>query len=323
MHHPHVTDQRLAARRDALKTLARSAAAVAWLPLAIRAQEPAPADEPQKVFTISLAEWSLHRTLQAGKLDHLDFAKTAKTDFGIENVEYVNQFMKDKATDKDYLAQMQKRAGDHGVKSILIMCDGEGDLGDPDAKKRLQAVENHKKWAAAAKTLGCHCIRVNAHSQGSEDEQKKLVADGLRKLTEYAASACDISVVVENHGGLSSNGAWLSGVMKLVDHRRCGTLPDFGNFDLGGGRTYDRYKGVEEMMPYAKAVSAKSHDFDAKGEETKTNYRKMLEIVVVKGGYRGRCIGIEYEGERLSEPDGIRATKKLLEAVRLELVKLK
>jgi sugar phosphate isomerase/epimerase len=269
------------------------------------------ADEKKPPFLISLAQWSLHRALFGGKLDPLDFAKVAKQDYGIDAIEYVNQFYKGKGKDKEYTSQMKKRAEDLGVTSVLIMCDGEGNLGDPDAKKRQQAVENHYKWVELAKYLGCHSIRVNAYSSGSAEEQMDRVADGLRKLTAFGADH-DINIIVENHGGLSSNGAWLAGVMKKVGSRRCGTLPDFGNFD-----GYDRYKGVAEMMPYAKGVSAKSYDFDAEGNETTIDYPKMMKIVL-DAGYHGR-VGIEYEGPKLSEPEGIRATKKLLERIRAKL----
>lgn len=272
------------------------------------------AKEP--LFKISLAEWSLHRTLFDGKLDHLDFSKVAKNDYGIEAVEYVNQFFKDKAKDQKYLADLKQRGDDLGVTHVLIMIDGEGALGDPDEKARKQAVQNHHQWVDAAKFLGCHSIRVNAHSEGSYEEQQKRAADGLRQLTEYGASE-GIGVIVENHGGLSSNGEWLAGVVKLVDHPNFGTLPDFANFQIEEGKWYDRYKGVDELMPYAKAVSAKSHDFDADGNCIETDYKKMMEIVL-KHGYHG-FLGVEYEGNKLSEPEGIKATKKLLEKVREEL----
>jgi sugar phosphate isomerase/epimerase len=267
-------------------------------------------------FQISLAEWSLHKTLFAGKLNNLDFAATAKQEFGIEAVEYVNQFFKDKAQDAAYLADLKKRAADVGVKILLIMIDGEGNLGDPSLSKRMKAVENHYRWVEAAKTLGCHSIRVNAGSAGSYEEQMHRAADGLRALSEFAAQH-GLNVIVENHGGLSSNGAWLSSVMKLVNLKNCGTLPDFGNFRIQGEEWYDRYKGVEELMPFAKAVSAKSHDFDEAGNETKTDYLKMMKIVLA-AGYAG-YVGIEYEGSKLDEYAGIRATKTLLERVRGEL----
>jgi len=300
-------------RRDFIKQTAQTAATVG---VAGISGEPFVAASKQ-LFKISLAQWSLHKALFEKQLDNLDFAKTAKVDFGISAVEYVNQFFKDKAKDQTYLGEMLKRTRDLGVENRLIMCDGEGALGDPDGAKRQQAVENHYKWIEAAKFLGCKMIRVNAQSRGDYDEQMKLAADGLRKLTEFGAKS-KIAVVVENHGGLSSNGEWLVGVMKLVNHPMCGALPDFGNFRVSRDEEYDRYKGVTEMMPYAKAVSAKSHDFDERGEEIHTDYHRMMKIVL-DAKYNG-FVGIEYEGEKMTERDGIRATKKLLEKVHQELL---
>ena len=270
------------------------------------------------LFKLSLAEWSLNKALFGKKLDHLDFPKTARQEYGIDAIELVNQFFMDKAKDLAYLAEFKKRADGEGVRVLLIMCDDEGALGDPDEAKRKQAVENHYKWAEAAKFFGCHSIRVNAETRaaGSFEAQQERAADGLRRLSGFGAKL-GLNVIVENHGGLSSNGAWLAGVMRKVNLPNCGTLPDFGNFELGGGKEYDRYKGVAEMMPFAKAVSAKSHDFDAAGNETHTDYRRMLKIVL-DAGYHGH-LGIEYEGDKISEPDGIRATKRLLERVRDEM----
>lgn len=262
-------------------------------------------------FKISLAQWSLNKRLfgrTEPKLDNLDFAKEARG-FDIDAVEYVNQFFMDKAKDITYLAEMKKRAADHGVKSLLIMCDGEGNLGDRDQKRRTQTIENHYKWVEAAKYLGCHSIRVNAASQGTYEEQRKLAADGLRRLCEFAAGH-KLEVIVENHGGLSSNPEWLSAVIKEVDLPNCGTLPDFGNFPP----EINRYDAVEMLMPYARSVSAKSYDFDENGDETRIDYYRMMKIVL-DAGYRG-YVNVEYEGGRLSENDGIIATKKLLEKIR-------
>jgi L-ribulose-5-phosphate 3-epimerase len=278
-------------------------------------------EKKEPLFKISLAQWSLNRAFfgrTKTKLDALKFAEIAKKDYDIDAIEYVNQFYKDKKANDDYLKDLKKVADDNGVRSVLIMCDGEGALGDADEKKRKKAVENHYRWVEWAKFLGCHSIRVNAQSSGSYDEQMDRAADGLRQLTEFAAKI-EINVIVENHGGLSSNGAWLAATIKKVDNSRCGTLPDFGNFRVSAKEEYDRYKGVKELMPFAKGVSAKTHDFDDKGNETQTDYLKMMKIVL-DAGYKG-YVGIEYEGGKISEPEGIRATKKLLERVREELSK--
>ena len=303
----------------------QSALAMAALPASSRATllhaagEVAPDGAPQEgapqvgapPFTISLAQWSFHKALFAKQMDHLDFARVARRDYGIEAIEYVNAFFKDKATDAAYLAEMNTRAKNEGVYQHLIMIDGEGALGDPDATKRTQAVENHRRWLDAAKTLGCATIRVNAQSAGTPEEQERLAADGLRRLVDIAAPM-NLNVIVENHGGLSSHGDWLVRVMQRVGHPRCGTLPDFGNF-----YDYDRYQAVEEMMPFAKAVSAKSHDFDAAGNETKTDYKRMLQIVL-RAKFHS-WVGIEYEGTVLPEADGVRATLALLKRMQVEL----
>ena len=266
------------------------------------------------LFDLSLAEWSLHRTLRSKKMTNLDFPRVTKEKFGITAVEYVNQFFKDRAADQKYLTELKTRCDDLGVSSLLIMIDGEGHLGEAEESRRQKVIDNHKKWVEAAKFLGCHSIRVNAHGIGKSDEEKAAnTTKGLRKLSEFGQTH-GINVIVENHGGLSSNGKWLSKVLKDVGLPNCGSLPDFGNFG-----SYDRYVGIKELMPFAKGVSAKSHNFDAKGNETKTDYVKALQLVL-DAGYRGH-VGIEYEGRKISEEEGILATKKLLLAVRDQLAK--
>ncbi|MEL6717992.1 MAG: sugar phosphate isomerase/epimerase family protein [Bacteroidota bacterium] len=271
-------------------------------------------DTSDLFFDISLAQWSLHKDFFSGKLDNLDFAAKTKNDFGITAIEYVNQFFKDKGEDMAYLKEMKMRADDNGVKSLLIMIDREGGLGDTDDAKRKQAVENHYKWVEAAKFLGCHSIRVNAYGEGTASEVSAAAADGLGRLSEFAKKS-DINVIVENHGGYSSNGKWLTAVMNKVGMDNCGTLPDFGNFCIkrkAGGceEEYDRYRGVTELMQHAKAVSAKTHDFDEEGNEVHTDYMKMMKIVK-DAGYRG-YVGVEYEGSSMSADEGILATRDLL-----------
>lgn len=310
------------------------AAAAAFAASATGLRGAAAADK-EPLFKISLAEWSLNKGMfkrqGAEPLEHLDFCKIARS-LGIDGVEYVNQMFADKATDAAYLGEMKKRQEGEGVKGLLIMVDREGNLGEPEEAKRAKTVENHLKWLDAAATLGCHSIRVNAASDPklSYDDQMKHAADGLHALCEEADKR-GLYVVVENHGGLSSNGLWLTGVMKLADHARVGILPDFGNFytDRNKGELYNPYKGLREFMPWVKqAVSAKAYDWDTgagkfytedrrEGREMSLDYQRLIEIVV-KAGYRG-YIGIEYEGAKHGEIEGIKRTKQALEEVRASL----
>jgi sugar phosphate isomerase/epimerase len=297
-------------RREFLGSAAAAGALLACPLGGARAQERAP------LYSISLAEWSLNRSLRNGTLDNLAFPAFAKNTFGIEAVEYVNQFFMDKARDSAYLGELKQRCDDGGVRSLLIMCDREGDLGAADAAARATAVENHVKWLEAAQFLGCHSIRVNAASSGSYEAQRDAAIDGLGRLAQRGADF-GLNVIVENHGGLSSNGQWLAEVIAGVGRDNCGTLPDFGNFRVSREEEYDRYKGVRELMPYAKGVSAKSYEFDAEGNELRTDFRRMMRIVV-DAGYRGH-VGVEYEGTDADEVEGIRKTQRLLERVRAEL----
>lgn len=272
------------------------------------------------LYKISLAEWSINQPLRKGTLQHLDFPKIAKG-LGIDAIEYVNQFFMDKATDTAYLAEMNTRAKGEGVTQVLIMCDSEGNLGDPDAAARQTAVENHYKWVEAAKTLGCHSIRVNAYSSGTPDEQMKLVADGMHKLCVFADPR-GLNVIVENHGGLSSNAKWLVETIRRADHPRAGTLPDFGNFAItrrdparpdAKVESYDSYAGVKEMMPLAKGVSVKPTVWDFQGNNGPIDLPRMMSIVV-QAGYHGYC-GIEH-GPSGRELEGIRELRQQLEATR-------
>lgn len=306
---------------------------------------PNEASNGRPFFKISLAQWSLHKTffgdalkngfgafvqtlqtdpdaLLRGTEDPVNFPAISKNRFGIDAVEYVNTFYFSKARDLAFWKEMKKRCDDEGVRSVLIMCDALGDLGNLDEAARIQAVENHYPWVDNAKSLGCHAIRVNAAGQGTAEEVMTAAVDGLGRLTEYGAQN-EINIIVENHGGHSSNGMWLASVMDQVNSPFCGTLPDFGNFCVEHSpeyeclKTYDAYKGVAELMPYAKGVSAKTHNFDEDGNETDIDYRRMLKIVK-DAGYTG-YIDVEYEGPTLSEEEGIKATKALLERVGSEL----
>lgn len=307
-------------RRDFLKTAGLASAAIGFgLPQMSFSMK------KEDLFKISLAEWSLQRPLFAKKMDHLDFAIEAKK-HKIDAVEYVNQFFKDKATDKAYLTEMKSRAEGEGVTSVLIMVDGEGQLGAATSEERKQTVENHKKWVEAAKFLGCHAIRVNsytavAYSTAPDKEQEAInvCSSGLRQLCEFA-DGFDIDVIVENHGGFSSNGKWLAEMIKQTAHKRAGTLPDFGNFRIHAEgdkiTSYDSYRGVDELMKYAKGVSLKPTVWDDYGKEHPLDYERMMKIVVAHG-FKG-YVGIEH-GEEGKEWDSIDEIRANLDTIRRTL----
>ncbi|WP_422861890.1 sugar phosphate isomerase/epimerase family protein [Flagellimonas sp. W118] len=277
-------------------------------------------------FELSLAQWSINKMIREGGTDPYTFAEKAKA-WGFTGLEYVSQLYHPELEKGNYSPEAMKafvdksnaEAEKHGMKNVLLMIDGQGALAAADEAERKAAVENHFKWVDAAAAMGCHSIRVNLQGSMEQDEWIEASTDGLTQLSTYAKDK-NVNIIVENHGGPSSNGAWLAEVMKSVNMDNCGTLPDFGNFcvkredgsyyDSKCIKEYDKYKGVEELMPFAKAVSAKAYDFDADGNETKIDYVKMLKIVK-EAGYTG-FVGVEYEGSVLSEEEGIIATRDLL-----------
>ena len=272
-------------------------------------------------FKLSLAQWSIHKMIREDGVDPYTFAEKAKN-WGFTGLEYVSQLYNPELEKANYseeamaafVEKSNAEAKKYGLENVLIMIDGQGNLAVSDEKERNETVEKHKRWVDAAAAMGCHAIRVNLNGSSVPEEWKVNAVDGLTKLATYAATK-NINVLVENHGGLSSNGALHAEVMKAVNMDNCGSLPDFGNFCItrskdGCAEEYDNYKGIAELMPYAKAVSAKSHDFDAEGNETKLDYPRILKIVK-DAGYTG-FIGVEYEGSILSEEQGIIATRDLL-----------
>ena len=270
---------------------------------------------------LSLAQWSLHRQFFNGNLHPDNFASIAINTYDINAVEYVNQFYTESGEDEKYWIGMKERAENAGVKSLLIMVDDEGDLGLSNDKERKKSVENHFKWVNAAKILGCHSIRVNAFGEPAKDAFRTAIVESMGQLSDYAARE-NINIIIENHGLFSSDGKLIAEIISQVNKPNVGTFPDFGNWCLSAkwgstqgdcNEAYDRYQGVSEFLPFAKAVSAKSYNFNDKGEDIKIDYYKMLQIVK-NSGYNGH-IGIEYEGEILSEHKGILATKALIEKV--------
>jgi len=291
--------------------------------------------QPSKL-KLSLSQWALHRAifgnskddyeawqrtlhsnpdrLWQGNLHPLDFPEKAK-ELGFDAVEYVNTLIYGHATDSTFLNELKRRTDSLGVKNILLMVDEEGFIGHPDPIEKANAIENHRKWMEASSALGCKYMRVNAFSMGIASEQVKLAADGLNQLARMAEQY-GLMILVENHGGMSSNADWLVETIRLADHPLLGTVVDFDNFTFsedfiwGDGDIFNRYIGVEKLMPLAKSVSAKSHAFDIQGYETTIDYSRMMEIIKKSNFQEYICV--EYEGNKLSEEEGILATKRLI-----------
>ena len=324
-------------RRDFLTTAVMGAAGIglaAAIPNYLYAKSHTNKDE--LFFKLALSQFSLASQFWSKKLDPLDFPAKTKKDFGIEGLDYCSMFFADKAKDTQFLTELKKRSADNGCYNLRIMVDGEGVLGDPNATERIKAIEKHYKWIDAAALLGCPMIRVNVEGEGKPDEVAKAAEDSLAKLIEYGSKS-KVDVIVENHVGISCNGDWLAGVMKSLNNKHCGTLADFGNFCINRTKPeaqtidaymktkcleeYDRYKGITELMPYAKGVHAKTHLFDADGNDTETDFNKMFSIIK-KSGFTG-WVSIEYEGglfkmyapesKYLDDDAGVLATKKLVE----------
>ena len=243
-----------------------------------------PVAEPvEPFFKLSLAQWSINKMIREGGVDPYTFAEKAKA-WGFTGLEYVSQLYKNELEPANYSEEAMQgfidkcnaEAEKHGLQNVLIMVDRQGDLAAADAKERKAAVENHYKWVDAAAAMGCHAIRVNLNGIQEPEAWTAASVDGLGQLATYAKEK-NINVTVENHGGQSSYAAMLAEVMTQINMDNCGTLPDFGNFCIkreDGSyyeskclEEYDKYKGVEELMVHAKAVSAKSHTFDENGNE--------------------------------------------------------
>jgi L-ribulose-5-phosphate 3-epimerase len=275
--------------------------------------EPPQESKKKARFEISLAEWSLHKAIQGNLLKTLDFPRIARRTFGIGAIELVNTLLE--VPTSEYIARLKKNATDEGVRILLIMCDAEGALAHKDRVQRMKSVQNHTKWIDIAAELGCHSIRVNMRGEekgtvasvAAIDDFVTRSVDGFSALCQIAARN-QINIIIENHGGLSSNADVLARLMKSVNLPNLGTLPDFGNFDRG----MDRYEGVRKLMPFARGVSAKSHDFDFQGNETEIDYGRMMKVVLDEARFSG-YLGIEFEGDKLGEYEGILATKRLLE----------
>lgn len=276
--------------------LASSGAAAVTSPFLSAAEKPAR-------FAFGIQQYTFRRPIQSGELDVLDYPMHCKNELGISNIEYWSGGLK-KAQQPGYLAELKKRSVGEGLKNILILVDGIAKIDSPDAATRAASTEGHKPWVDIAAELSCESIRINVNAGGDEAQNLDNAAAGLPPLLDYAQKA-GIRILLENHGGNSSKGDWVAALMKRVVHPSFGTLPDFGNFS-----GYDRYKGIEEMMPWAGTVCAKSHSFDDEGNEAKIDYMRMMKIVAASD-YKG-VISIEFEGGHTSPEAGAIATRELL-----------
>jgi L-ribulose-5-phosphate 3-epimerase len=276
----------------------------------------APAAAPQSAgrkFRISLAEWSLHRAIRSRLITNLDFPRIAREQFGIEGLEFVNQLWE--APTQSYIQRLKGIMRQTGTQGVLIMCDGEGFMGDPGREARLKAADNHRKWVDFAAELGCHSIRTNMYpgekqpSTAAEiDAFLKRCVESFTRICEYARSQ-NINVIIENHGGISSNPEVVVRLMKMAGLSNLGTLPDFGNFP----KEIDRYNAVKEMMPYAKGVSFKCYDFTPELKETTLDMDRLMQIAFDAGCHG--WVGIEYEGNRLTEFEGVQAAERYLDTL--------
>ncbi len=320
-------------RRDFIKNTAAATAGVGFasgLPAFLLGDS-----RKELFFQIAISQFSFASEFWTKQLDPLDFASKSK-ELGIRGLDYCSMFYGGKAADTAYLNELKKRSVDAGSYNLRIMVDGEGVLGDLNETARLKAVDNHYKWMDAAAVLGCPMIRVNIEGEGKPEDVAKAAVDSLGRLIEYGKKQ-QIDVIVENHVGISCNGAWLANVMKELNSHHGGVLADFGNFcinrtkpetmDIAGYmktkclEEYDRYKGIEELMPYAKGVHAKTHLFDANGNDQETDFYRMFKIIK-KSGFTG-WVSIEYEGglfkmynkdsRYLDDYPGVTATKALVE----------
>lgn len=253
---------------------------------------------------ISLQQYSFNGMLRSKKLAPLDYPKFAVEKTGIKALEYFNGFFEDKINSAKFLAELKNRCGDLGVENQLILCRSDLALDSADAGQRKGAAALLSRWGAFAKELGCHSIRVDCRSKGNREDVKKQAVDGLHQLCDLL-EPMKMNAIVENHGNWSSKGDWVKEVMESVKRDNCGTLPDFGNF-----KGYDKYQGVKDMLPWAKAICAKVHKIKPDGEAAQTDFERMLKIVK-EGGFRG-YVGIEFEGG--ADPvAGVLGTKRLIE----------
>ena len=297
----------------------------------------------KKNLDIALQVYSFAPELLQGKFQILDFPRIIRNDYNISGAEYWSIAFLGKEKDNEFIKSLRNNSKEFGVDNLIILVDNIDiqtmksgpSLASSIKTERDSAIDFHKQWVEVAKEIGCHSIRVNLRSK--EDDNKKILdnsSKSLHELIEFSKNY-KINIVVENHGGITGDADWMVDLMENINSKYLGTLPDFGssNFCVNKGELdlegitnrcenqYDKYDGVKKLMPYAKGVSAKSHNFNEEGEELSTDFSRMIKIIS-ESDYDG-YITIEYEGaimsmygqgeNYLNSNEGIIATKKLIE----------
>lgn len=246
---------------------------------------------------ISLATWSIVRSHRAGVWKLPDVARICREDFGIDGIEYVTGFFD--SVNYGYLQSLNRQAEEHGVENVLIMVDGEGPMVAEEKSERMQAAINHRKWVDIAGYLGCHAIRCNAFGGGptydEDPDSIQRAAESFSALVEYAREF-EINIIIENHGGLSSDPRWLPDLCQAMDSNHFGLLPDYGNYNLDEVNVYE---AIDQAMPYAKGVSVKA-GWQPDGSHPQYDVERLLGISL-ESGYSGYW-GIE-SGLRRSRDD--------------------
>ena len=255
-------------------------------------------------FHIGIQEYTFNRWLKSGKLNHLDYPALVKKELGISYVEYWNRPFDGKHTDPAYVGELAKCTRNEGIQNVLILVDEKHELDHADKLERDKSIDLHKAWIDCAEQLGCLAIRVNCRMGGDPKDNLNRAVDGVGRLCEYAKDT-SVKVVIEPHGRNSQDPDWLVSVMNALNHSHAGLLPDFNNFGK-----YDRYDAVKKTLPFAPAVCAKALKFDKEGNESNTDFERMLKIVH-DSEYSG-VISIEFEGHDIDPITGSRMTKELI-----------
>ncbi len=269
---------------------------------------------------IGLSTWSLHRHMGPIKrqvvtdtgekhewteeypedVSLLDFAGFARKEYGLTHLELIQ--MSFPSTEASYLKKLRSavEAAEAVIENVPI---DVGDICELAPERRAEHVRNIKSWMDVAAAIGSRAVRVNTGPSREGSDALALAVESCKRLAEHA-DKLGLNVLIENHGGISSDPQLLKQLIESVSTERMGACPDFGGFDEA-----IRYDGLQKIMPLAKLVHAKSYAFDEHGEETAIDYARCMQIVK-NSGFSG-VLSIEYEGDG-NASEGIKKTKELI-----------